>query len=59
MKEELKAYIKRVRNENGMTVKMFGDKVGKSPRTIQNFEQGRPVAPVLLAMIEKMYGKRK
>ena len=58
--EEPSEYIKRIMKENGLTSKMFGKKVGKSHRTIEDWTQGRyPPKAATMAMIEKIYGERK
>jgi len=60
MKEDIKDYIKRIINEYGLTEKMLGDKIGKSPRTVENWKCGhRNPDSSSLILIENLYGKRE
>jgi len=57
MSEKISEYIKRVRKKTGLNTKNFGQKIGKSAKTIENWEQGAYVPhSSTLKFVESVFG---
>jgi DNA-binding transcriptional regulator YiaG len=55
-KETFPAEIKRIRRENEWTVKDLAEKLDVSPRTIENWEQGRRFPANAVALVN-LFGR--
>jgi len=49
--------IRRLRHEHGWSVADLGQLLSVSPRTVEGYEQGRPVPPPVLKLLEKILEK--
>jgi DNA-binding transcriptional regulator YiaG len=49
--------IREIRQENKLSVKEFAEKLGVSPRTVENWEQGRAMLPQSRHLIKVVFGR--
>jgi DNA-binding transcriptional regulator YiaG len=56
--ENFPAEIRRIRRQNNWSVKNLADQLGVSPRTVENWEQGRRV-PTSLALVNLFLEDKK
>ena len=52
------ADIKKIRNEHKLTVAQIADQLGVSPRTVEGWEQGRPIPPTTCRLIGVLYPQK-
>jgi len=50
---------KRIRKALGMTVKEFAQIAGVSPRTVEGWEQGRPISKPAAMLIQNALSQKK
>jgi len=50
-------HISRIRHKHGWSVAALGQLLGLSPRTVEGYEQGRPVPPPVLKLLEKVISR--